>query len=170
MKSSLSFILLLLLCSCSNKNYNLIRIIKEDYNNKSVEQSIVLRNKGFNPTKKIFKKIDNELTGDFIFIFSWVNHLPLSGANHYKAIVLDKISNQTFYINNTIEDVNKIYLSTDSANFFEEQIILNGFLNEKIDSLISLKPRYISSEIGTDYYIFDSSSKKAYVIEKFTIK
>ena len=159
---------LFIIYGCANKNYNLIINIKEEYENKN-DDNIILRNKSFRPNKEIFKKLNTDITGDFVYIFSWVNHLPIVGIDEYKSILYDKNTQKTYYINNTPENKKKIHIAIENKNFKEEKNLLEGFLDGKIDSLVNLKPRYISTETGTDYYIFDSTSKKVFVIKNFTL-
>lgn len=168
-KSIIILFFSLVIYGCSNKNYNQIIDIKKEYENNN-DDNIILRSKDFKPNKKIFKKLKSDITDDFVYIFSWVNHLPIVGIDEYKSILYDKNTKKVYYINNTPENKKKIHITTENKNFKEEKKLLDGFLNEKIDSLVNLKPRYVSSEIGSDYYIFDSTSKKAFVIKNFTLR
>ena len=115
---------LFIIYGCGNKNYNLIIDIKEDYENNN-DDNIVLRNKSFKPNKEIFKKLKRNVTGDFVYIFSWVNHLPTVGVNEYKSILYDKNTKKVYYINNTLENKKKIHVATESKNFKEEKILIN---------------------------------------------
>ncbi|WP_445456003.1 hypothetical protein [Flavobacterium sp. HNIBRBA15423] len=75
----LIFLIVLFLIGCGNKNYHYIDNIKKGYNVKKENSSIILRHKNFNPSKKVFTKLNNILSDDFIYIYSWVNHLPIDG-------------------------------------------------------------------------------------------
>ena len=156
---------LFIIYGCSNKNYNLIIDIKEEYEN-NYEDKIVLRDKGFRPNKEIFKKLKTDITGDFIYIFSWVNHLPIVGIDEYKSILYDKNTRKVYYINNTSENKKRINIATENKNFKEEKYLLAGILEGKIDSLVNLKPKYISSEIGCDYCPVQVTKNKNQIIPK----
>ena len=172
MKKSISvlifFSIILIGCS-SNKNYQNINSIKKNYNIRNGDNGIILSHKNFNPSKKIFAELNNDLANDFIYIFSWVNHLPISGTNHFKALIYDRKSNKRFYISNTLEDINSINLRDDVTKHKEEQLILEYYIDNKMDALISLSPPFSSSEIGSEYFLFDSVSKNTYVIKNMIL-
>ncbi|MCW1147805.1 hypothetical protein [Flavobacterium lacisediminis] len=169
MKFNLGIVFIFLLSSCSIKNYNSIENLKELHNHQNPDKLIFLNKKNFNPSKKIFKKINGKITNDFVYIFSWVNHLPIAGTKHFKALIYDKNSKEVFYVNNTFEDSKTILFSKNVKNFKEEKLILKCYNNGIIDSLLILKPRFVSSEIGASYYIFDSNEKKVYFLSNFTL-
>ncbi|GIQ61169.1 hypothetical protein Flavo103_43040 [Flavobacterium collinsii] len=158
-----------ILIGCSNKNYQNISNMEKNYNIRNGDTGIILSHKKFNPTKKVFAELNNNLTNDFIYIYSWVNHLPISGTNHFKALIYDRKSNKRFYISNTLEDINSINLRDDMANYKEEQLILGYYIDNKIDTLISLSHPFSSSEIGSEYFLFDSVSKNTYIIKNLVL-
>ncbi|WP_374173024.1 hypothetical protein [Flavobacterium tructae] len=143
--------------------------MRKNYNIKNGDNSILLSHKNFNPSKKVFAELNNDLTNDFIYIYSWVNHLPISGTNHFKALIYDRKTNKRFYISNTLKDINSINLRDDMTNYKEEQLILEYYIDKRIDDLISLSPPFSSSEIGSEYFLFDSLSKNSYVIKNMVL-
>lgn len=168
----LSFVLIFLiifLIGCGNKNYHYINSIKKDYNIKKENSSIILCHKNFNPSKKVFAKLNNILSDDFIYIYSWVNHLPMAGTNHFTVLVYDRKSNKPLYVSNTLEDTKSISIKENATGFEEEQLILKYYLEKNIDALISLPPAFSSSEVGSEYYLFDSVSKEAYVVKNLIL-
>lgn len=171
MKKSL-FVLIffsIFLVGCSNKNYQKIDNMKKNYNIRNGYTGIILSHKKFNPSKQVFAELNNDLTNDFIYIYSWVNHLPISGTNHFKALIYDRKSNKRFYISNTLKDINSINLKDDMTNYKEEELILDYYLDNRMNILISLSPSFSSSEIGSDFFLFDSVSKNTYVIKNLVL-
>ncbi|MFW0739983.1 hypothetical protein [Flavobacterium sp. T12S277] len=158
-----------ILVGCSNKNYQNINNMKKAYNTRNGDAHIILSHKNFNPTKKIFLELNNNLTNDFIYIYSWVNHLPISGTNHFKSLIYDRKSSKQIYISNTLKDVNSINLRDDKTNYKEEQLILDYYIGNRMDAIISLSPPFSSSEIGSEYFLFDSVSKNTYVIKNLVL-
>ena len=155
-------LLMLFLIGCSTK-YQVIDQIQA--NNEELNENIILSHKGFNPSKKIFAKLDKELSDDFIYIFSWVNHLPMA-SDHFTALVYDRKSKRTFYINNSLEDKNSIEIREKTTNHKEERIVLDYYLKNKIDSLISLPPTF---EMGSRYTLFGSRKKEAFVVKNIEL-
>ena len=160
----IAIFLVFLFSSCSTIKYREIDKIRNNYNSSNETNYIALSNRMFNPTKKIFNKLDNSLGENYIYIFSWVNHLPMV-SDHFTALLYDVESNETFYINNTLESPNDIKITKKTESHKEEMFILNYYLDNKIDSLTSLPLLYSSAEMGTQYSILDISVSKAYVIE-----
>ena len=166
-------LLLLIFCtlfifSCSNNNYRNIETLKKNYNLKNEKTGIVLSHKKFNPSKKVFENLNNDLTDDFIYIYCWVNHLPIT-TNHFQALIYDRKLNKQYYISNTLQDKNLVNLNDDSSKYMEEQLILKYYLDDKIDSLMSLSPPFISSEIGSQYSLFDPTLKNTFVIKNLIL-
>lgn len=171
MKKSLIIILFFIsfLMGCSNKNYQCIENIKGDYNIKNGNNGILIAHKNLNPSKKIFQKLGNDISDDFIFIYSWVNHLPLS-SNHFRCLIYDRKSKRKFYISNTEERPDSFNIHSATTEFREEMLILSYYMESKIITLTSLPKAFSSSEIGSEYYLFDSASKEAYVIENLVLE
>ena len=152
----------LTLNSCSS-NYQVIDRIQSHHN---IEKgNIILSNKGFNPSKKIFARLDKVLSDDFIYIFSWVNHLPMV-SNHFTALIYDRESKRTFYINNTLENERLIEIKEESTNHQEEKIILDYYFNNKINTLVSLTPTF---DLASQFSLFDSKTEEAYVVENLEL-
>ena len=105
-KSIIILFFLVIIYGCGDKNYNQIIDIKKEYENNN-DDNIILRSKDFKPNKKIFKQLKKDITGDFVYIFSWVNHLPIAGIDEYKSILYDKNTQNIYYINNTSENKKK---------------------------------------------------------------
>lgn len=158
-----------ILIGCSNTNYQIINNLKKDYNSRNGDNDIILSHKKINPSKKIFKKLNKDLGNDFIYIYSWVNHLPTSGTNHFKALIYDRKLDKRFYISNTLEDINSINLKDDLTNYKEEQLILKYYIDNRINALISLSPAFSSSEIGSEYFLFDSVSKNTFIVKNMVL-
>ncbi|WP_154652598.1 hypothetical protein [Flavobacterium rivuli] len=170
MKKSLIIILFFIsfLTGCSNKNYQCIETIKTDYNNKSENNNIIVTHKNFNPSKKIFNKLGNDISDDFIYIFSWVNHLP-SSTNHFQCLIYDRKSKKCLCISNTVNDSKAFNVDNDTMEFEAEKLILNYFFENNINTLVLMPKAFSSSGIGPEYYLFDSASKEAYVIENLVL-
>lgn len=165
-KSIVGFVFFILfLNSCANKNYQLIENIKRNYSIRNGNNSILIKSKNFNPSRKVFSILNNVLSDDFIYIFSWVNHLPLAGANHFRCLIYDRKSNKTFYVFNTLEDTKSININEDNINFKEQKLILKDYLENNLEPLISLPTTFRSSEVGAEYYLFDSLSKEVFVVK-----
>ncbi|GGD21298.1 hypothetical protein GCM10011343_09690 [Flavobacterium orientale] len=159
---------MLTLNSCANKNYQYIENIKRDHNTGKENSKIILKSKNFNPSKKVFRKLNN-ISDDFIYIFSWVNYLPMAGTNHFRCLIYDRKSRRTFYVFNTLENTKSIYIDDNTIKFKEQKLILNYYLEKNIAALIALSPAFGSSEIGSEYYLFDSLSKEAFVIKNLVL-
>jgi len=171
MKKSLVILIYLIpfLIGCGNKSYQCIDNIKKDYNFRNENNNIITTHKNFDPSKKIFNRLNNVLSDDFIYIFSWVNHLPLSGTNHFKCLIYDRKSKKHIYIFNTVENYKSLIITYSATDFNEEKLILDYYLEHRVDVLVSLRPAFISSEVGSEYYLLDSTSNKAYVIDNLVL-
>lgn len=171
MKKSLfiTFLFMPFLFGCGNKNYQNINNIKKNYNIVKGDNSIILRHKNFNPSNFIFDELDKVMSDDFIYIYSWVNHLPTAGTNHFKGLIYDRKSKKQFYIFNTLENTKSINIDEDTESFKEEILILNYYLENNLDVLISLSPAFSSSEVGSEFYLFDSLSKEAFVVKNLVL-
>ncbi len=167
MKKVLHIIWILFLVSCSASNYKTILDIKERHR-KTENKSIILSHKGFNPSKIIFKKLDKSIGDDLVYIFSWKNNLPMA-SDQFKALVYDKRTSQTLYVGNNHQNKNDIVIKQDPNHYDEESLILKYYIGGKIEQLVSLKPQFSSSEVGTEYYLFDTKSNNAWVISNLIL-
>src|SRR5690606_13882445 len=151
--------------SCnSSKDYKKIENITEIHNRTASREVILI--KGFNPTKIIFKNLDDSIVKDsIIYLFSWNNHLPDNSTRDFMALVFDKENLKTYYIYNDINKFRQISIKDSSTHFYEEQYLLDLYLKGEIDSIKELENQFTSSEIGTNYYLFDVPLNKVITIE-----
>lgn len=170
MKITLYIIILTLpfLLSCSTKNYQKIDGIKNQYNAVNTDNSILLQHKKFNPSKKVFAKLNGVLSNDFIYIFSWVNHLPRTN-NHFSTLIFDKKNSRKYYIFNTEDEIKTILIKESKDDYEEQKLILEYYLKGEIDILESLSSPFISSEIGTEYYLFNAGADRVYIIKNLVL-
>ena len=148
-------IILTLFCSCSNLNlYRNIEDSANDYNNNHDNNKIIISKNGYNPTRKIFHKLKRKLKNDSIlYIFSWDNNILKPKNNNSKALVFNELSQTYYYVN---LESNNLKISQDSSNFYEERKILKEYNNDrKLLSIKKYQNQFSSSELGTNFYIFD---------------
>lgn len=159
------------LISCGSKNFRKLSAIETVYNGVNAKNTINLSKGSFNPSKDIFKRLGDSLSSNYIYVYSWVNHLPQSGTKHFSAVVYDYESDTTYYIANTLEKPKLIQItnSNDENLFLEEKFILKNYIEGKSDFLLAIKPKFISSEIGSDYYLLDSKLNTAYVFKNIIL-
>jgi hypothetical protein len=62
-----------------------------------------------------------------------------------------------------------LQIKESSSVHNEEEIILDFYLKNKIDSLTSLPQLFSSSEAGATYTLFDTKKRKAYVIDNLIL-
>lgn len=171
MKKFLFFILFATTFGCVPVNYKKINSMKKEFNESNSDDIIVINNNKFNPTEYLFKKLDGKISNDFIYIYSWVNHLPRVGTNHFIAMVYDQKTKKVFYVNN--EENNKlININEFKSNpniFMTEEFILKQYLDNNIAFLNSFKPTFSSAEVGSEYYLFNSMSNKVYLLKNILL-
>ncbi len=161
---SIGFILALLLSCSSSKIYKKIEKITESHNRTASRE--VVFTKGFNLTKIIFKNLNESIGSDsIIYLFSWNNHLPDNSTKDFMALVFDKENHKTYNIYNDYEEYRKISIKDTSDNFYEEQYLLDLYLKGEIDTIKEFENQFSSSEIGTNYYLFDVPLNKVTIIE-----
>lgn len=168
MKKLLYIPCIVVLVSCSVYNYENILDLKKNHETES--NPFVLSRKNFRPSKVIFKDLNKKVSGNIIYIFSWVNHMPTISAN-FSAVVYDKPTGKTFYIGNSLKYPTEILISKDqnTDRYDEELLILKYALNGKINELTSLKPQFSSAEIGTYYYVFDTEENNAWFVKNLVL-
>lgn len=81
------------------------------------------------------------------------------------ALVFDKENHKTYYIYNDYEEYRKISIKDSSDDFYEEQYLLDLYLKGEIDIIKEFENQFSSSEIGTNYYLFDVPLNKVTIIE-----
>lgn len=164
-------ILFFILCaSCSTSKYKVLEGIQKDYSFDNSESSYLrISNGKINSTKKVFRKLNNSLSNDYVYIFSLVNHMPMA-SNHFQALVHDKKLEKTFYLSNSLENDELITITEKTESFREEKLILEYYLNNRIEDLLSLPVLFSSAEMGTNYSLLDSTTKKGFKIENLFFK
>lgn len=155
----------LMLSGCSNQ-YKVVKQIKSGYEIEN--EPIILSHKQFNPSKIIFRNLRGDLSDNFVYIFSWSNDLPLV-SNRFTGLIYDQNSDRKFYLSNTILNKKLLQIKESSSVHNEEEIILDYYLKNKIDSLTSLPQLFSSSEAGASYTLFDTKKRKAYVIDNLIL-
>ncbi|MEI6949846.1 hypothetical protein V9K67_21850 [Paraflavisolibacter sp. H34] len=169
MKFAIIGLSFLILFSCSPKPYKVVQSAKNEYNASSNGTLIYLQRK-INPLKLIFKRLDRKIDEEnFVFIFSWVNHLPIAGTNDFRALFVDNGRNKKRFFYNKIEAPKTVYMVTDNSNFRDLDFILGKVLEGKVEDLASLPPKFSSAEVGEQFYVFDIKNGKAkvYIIKNF---
>ncbi|ANF49258.1 hypothetical protein A0O34_01205 [Chryseobacterium glaciei] len=109
--------------------------------------------------RKILAKHDNK---NSLFIISWKNNVFDKEKLVFDAIIYDYNLKTIEYIYNTQSTQNKIISSTHkpSAYFDDELFILNNYIAEKEEYLLSLHDSFSSSDAGSYFYIYDFSKNK----------
>lgn len=74
---------------CSTTNYRYVDSLKKDFNSSYPKDPIFIKIQEYNPSKKIFKKLDGKISNEFVYIFTWINHMPTVGTKHFNAIIYD---------------------------------------------------------------------------------
>lgn len=160
----------LILCtSCSTAKYKVLEDIQKEYSSNNSESAYLrISNGKINSTKKVFRKLDDSLSNDYVYIFSLVNHMPMV-SNHFQALVYDRKLERTFYVSNSLENVKLITITERTESFQEEKLILKYYLNNRIEDLLSLPILFSSTEMGTNYSVLDSTTKKGFEIENLCL-
>lgn len=158
------FVIILSACSVGNKVklYDNIVNIGNAFNERNADKVFVSTRK-FHPLKTILKQLEyDKKNNQVVVIFSWVNHLPITGVNHFECLIHDLNSNTTYYCNNTPEDYKEIRISKNYNKTFEyHSLFLKHYQMGDLDSLVSQSPVFTSSEDGTYFMLFDTQKQKA---------
>jgi len=72
-------------------------------------------------------------------------------------------------VSNSLENVNLITITERTESFQEEKLILKYYLNNRIEDLLSLPILFSSTEMGTNYSVLDSTTKKGFEIENLCL-
>lgn len=160
MKKLILCVIGIIFIGCSSTKYKQIENLK--HSAKDSKCSIVTSNKNFFPLKEVFKKLDTEISSNFLAIFSWVNHLPRAGTNDFQCLIYDYDKELIYYTYNKEQDIYDIKISiTDTSKFYTEKLILKNYLSlDTANSSKLYKQKFQSAEIGTDYNLLDLKKHK----------
>lgn len=154
------YLLSLILCFSCNPFYKEYQELNKESlkNNLYYEQLRV--------TKAILSKEKNPI----ILIISWKkNILVKDGALYYSALIYNPLNKAKRAIMTTEKKSNEIITSDDlsNINFRELNYILDNYLQEKKDYLLSLEDSFSGAESSYPYYIYDFVKNKKLKIKSF---
>ncbi len=145
--------------------------------NQSDNDTFYFKSENFNPVKIIFEKLENKLqtTDSLIFVFSWINHLPMAGANHLESIVYDLEKEKTYYLYNYRNDYKNIIVQEIRPDDFNTiDMVFENFQKGDIEYLKNQQNQFSSAEMGQDYLILKIHLGKDFidtlVLESITLK